>query len=188
MMRNASATSKQHNPGRRVATILAMLAASVGLLAAVPNPAHADPAAASLIRSWSDQLGSAQYAKPIILTCTQGGGSYYGSTVSIYSSVWVTRQADGSLQGGGPVYSSDRRTSTWPSQPFDATRTDSSVFTLTLSGELVEHSNTWGFTQTFELQALGNGMLGGWGGSIGNTGAPCFWVIGAVPGIYLIPQ
>jgi hypothetical protein len=163
-----------------------VLVAVAGLLNLFPAPAQADPGAAAVIANWSRQLPG-RYM-PVVLTATQGGGATAFMPGALYVESNLTRNPDGSLTTAqSRVLLSDRRTSSWPRQPFDVAQGDTSRFTLTLAGDLVEHNVTWGFTQIIPLSSIGNNMLAGWGGSIGNTGAPAYWVVAVSPRALPIP-
>ena len=94
-----------------------------------------------------------------------------GSSVPVHLNLFADRQDTGAF----------------PVQPFDAGAADDSEFALTLDGRLRERSFTWGFTQEIVLDDAGNGVLTGWGESIGNTGVPSFWAIAFGP-LLAIPQ
>jgi hypothetical protein len=72
-------------------------------------------------------------------------------------------------------------------QPFDVAQADKPTFTLTRTGERVQQSITWGFAETIPLTSIGNNMLAGWGGSIGNNGPPSYWVVAVSERSYGIP-
>ncbi|MEU4626299.1 hypothetical protein AB0G04_40755 [Actinoplanes sp. NPDC023801] len=155
-----------------------MITALTGLLAAVVSvagpavPARADPAAAAVVETWAAGLDAADW---LIISATQPNG------VAMYASGTLTAQPDGNLTTGEvDVLFSDRirRRSDLAGQPFDIFQADRSTFTITRSGEVIERSTTWGFTQTIGLASIGGQMLGGRGGSIGNTGVASYWLLG----------
>jgi hypothetical protein len=139
--------------------------------------------AVDVVRGWIDLLAPGQWL-PGILSATQSGTTKHNPTILAVPLVAFTRSAEGGLEvRAASIVFADRKASIpdRPIQPFDASKADKSTFTITPSAVLVEHSTTWGFTQQINLQEAGNGLLSGWGGSIGNTGAPAFWVVGIAP-------
>lgn len=153
-------------------TILMGLGLVVGLVVAPRTEAHADTAAAELVRQWSHQLADQPGKRlDVVITGTQRGRSLGAA----YATGSLTRNADGSLQMSGVrIRFSDRG-------GFDPNRADVSDFTLTREGWLVERSRTWGFVETNPLQHVGHGMLAAWAPPIGNGAGepPSYWVIGA---------
>lgn len=172
---------------RRTASVALVLAMGTALLASLSGQAQADAAAAAVIRGWSDQLVPERRCKPAVLTATQGGSSSGHRPGALYAEANLTRNADGSVTTGAVDVIFSGRTAPGGRQPFDVAQADVSRFTFTLDGNLIEQSLTWGFTQTIPLHAIGNGMLAGWGASIGNAGVPSYWVVGVSPGLCVIP-
>lgn len=135
--------------------------------------------ASDVVRKWHDEIGANQFMG-IVITATQGGpdGGGRGAGALYYQGA-LLRGSNGALSTQrGPVLFSDRRDqSRVPMQNFDGRQADDSEFTLLEEGALREHSFTWGFTQDIALEDVGNNTLAGWGGSIGNTGQPSYWVV-----------
>jgi TRAP-type mannitol/chloroaromatic compound transport system substrate-binding protein len=156
---------------------------------ATPALALGDTSAAAVIRGWSAQLATGpNLYKEVVITATQGGGN--GGPGALYVGTTLKRNSDGSLTTQvAKVLYSDRKAIlvSRPIQPFDAAQADTSQFTFTLTGYLIERSHTWGFTQTIPLASIGNQMVAGWGASIGNSGPPSYWAIGVTPQNYVSP-
>lgn len=146
--------------------------------------------ATDVIRSWYDRVLPGTFME-VLITATQGGPSRGGSTTSLFfgGALVRGRQASELVASEGPVLLSDRRDATSrPIQPFNAKQADESEFTLLPVGALRERSITWNGTQDIILQDIGNNGLAGWGGSVGNTGQPSYWVVVVSNLVKPIPQ
>lgn len=135
--------------------------------------------AADVIRHIHDRLSSEDFTGVQIVQA-QGGPPAGGTPNAVYFTGALTRGAeDGELKAQrGPILFADRRDVTErPMQPFHAGAPDTSEFTFSIAGTVREQSFTWDFTQEVVLQDVGNNVLTGWGGSIGNSGQPSYWVV-----------
>lgn len=144
--------------------------------------------AAEVIGRLSEQLGDRWYVQAVC-TATQTGVEGNRPTAMFTVLTFTRDGGSGELRSErGAVLFADRQdTRAFPVQPFDAGGADDSEFALTPDGRLHEHSFTWGFTHEIVLDDAGNGVLTGWGESIGNTGVPSLWAIAFGP-LLAIPQ
>jgi hypothetical protein len=146
--------------------------------------------AADVIRGWSNQLSGNRFMTGVFTATEAGIQRGTGGSVAAYTAVSLTRAGDGSvISSQGDVLFNDRKASIVrrPIQPFDAAHGDHSTFTFSLDGLLHIRSITWNGSETVTLQDIGNGLLMGWGSSIGNTGHPALWLIAVDPKTAQIP-
>jgi hypothetical protein len=138
--------------------------------------------AADVIKSWSDQLKNGGRMLGLATATQAGNPTVPSAAIAAFAEFAMSyRAVDGALHDPEVVQLfSDRQEKESDdsiNQPFDVDQADSSSSDLTLQGQWIIFSHTWGTTDTIELSDLGNGVLGGWDSSIGNNAVPSFWTI-----------
>lgn len=137
--------------------------------------------AADIIKSWSDQLAQDGYMLGMATAAQAGNPGVPSETIAAFAPLALRRAGDGSIADPEVfLFFSDRTVQEQGvsiRQPFAANQVDNSEFRLTLQGQLIMKSDTWGGSETVELVDVGNGLLAGFGNSIGNNGAPAYWAV-----------